>query len=56
VVVVTAVWSATRLQCDDAVMASPAGGAVIAPWFTCRRHLLVEGAGAGYTGFVLTGP
>jgi hypothetical protein len=56
VVVVTSVWSATRLQCDDAVTASPAGGAVIAPWFTCRRRLLVEGPGAGYTGFVLVGP
>jgi hypothetical protein len=56
VVVVTAVWSATRLQCDDAVMATPSNGAVIAPWHTCRRRLLVEGAGAGYAGFVLTGP
>lgn len=54
VIVVTAVWAATRIQCDDLVTASPATGAVIAPWWRCRRALLVEGPGAGFTAFVVT--
>lgn len=53
VLVVTAVWSATRIQCDDLVAASPANGAVISPWWRCQRGLLVEGPGAGFAGFVV---
>jgi hypothetical protein len=51
VLVLTAVWSATKLQCDDATAASPRGGAPIAPGWRCERRLLVEGPGAGWTGF-----
>jgi hypothetical protein len=52
VLVVTAVWSATRVECDGAVSASPPGGAPIAPWWRCQQRFAVEGPGAGYTGFV----
>ncbi len=54
VVVVTAFWSATRVQCDDLTTASPPNGAAVAPWWRCQRELIVEGPGAGYSGFVIT--
>jgi hypothetical protein len=53
VLIVTAVWSATRIQCDSFTSGSPANGAVIAPWWRCQRELIVEGPGAGYTGFAV---
>lgn len=53
VVVLTAVWSARRITCDDLTSASPANGAAISPWWRCERQLVVEGPGAGYTGFVV---
>jgi hypothetical protein len=49
--VVTAVWSASRVQCDDLSTRSPPNGDVIAPWWRCRRQLVIEGPGAGYAGF-----
>ena len=53
VLVVTAVWSATRVECDGAVSTSPAGGAPIAPWWRCQQRFALEGPGAGYTGFIV---
>ncbi len=55
VVVVTAVWSATRVECDGVRSATPPNGAPIAPGWRCARELVVEGPGAGYVGF-LAGP
>jgi hypothetical protein len=48
-VVITAVWSAQTVRCDDATSATPAGGDPIHPWWRCRRALYVSGPGAGYT-------
>lgn len=53
VLVVTALWSATRVECDGVVAASPENGAPIAPWWRCQRHFTIEGPGAGYTGFLV---
>jgi len=52
VVVVTAVWGATSIRCDDATLATPPGGMPIAPWWRCTRDFAIEGAGAGYAGFL----
>lgn len=49
--ILTAVWSATKVQCDDLTMATPRNGAPIAPGWRCESRLSVQGAGAGYAGF-----
>lgn len=51
VVVVTAVWGASSVRCDDVALATPPGGTPIAPWWRCARELVVEGPGAGYAAF-----
>ncbi len=51
VVVVTSVWGASAVRCDDVALATPPGGTPIAPWWRCTRELVVEGPGAGYAGF-----
>jgi hypothetical protein len=53
VLVVTAIWSATRVECDGVVASSPSNGAPIAPWWRCQQRFTVEGPGAGYTGFMI---
>ncbi|MBI4516041.1 MAG: hypothetical protein HY699_09535 [Deltaproteobacteria bacterium] len=53
VVVITSVWSAAKVECDDLKTSSPSNGTPIAPWWSCKRQLLIEGPGAGYTGFVV---
>jgi hypothetical protein len=51
--VVTAVWSATHVECDGLTLgATPPGGAPISPWWRCQHSFRVEGKGAGYVGFV----
>lgn len=52
--ILTAVWSATKVQCDDLTSAAPRNGTPIAPWWRCERRLLVQGPGAGYAGFRVT--
>ncbi|MBI4518341.1 MAG: hypothetical protein HY699_21280 [Deltaproteobacteria bacterium] len=53
VLVLSAVWSATKVQCDEVSTATPANGAPIAPGWRCERLLLIEGTGAGYTAFAV---
>jgi len=53
-VIVTSVWSATKLQCDGVASATPRGGSPIAPMWRCEERVLVEGPGAGWTGFLVT--
>jgi hypothetical protein len=50
-VFITAVWSATKIECDGATAAAPPGGAPIAPWWRCEQRFAIEGPGAGWTGF-----
>lgn len=52
VLIVTSIWSATRVQCDALTTASPSSGQVIAPWWRCREFV-AEGPGAGYTGLAV---
>jgi len=49
--ILTAVWSATKVQCDDLTSATPRNGTPIALWWRCERRLVVQGLGAGYAGF-----
>lgn len=51
-VVVTAIWGASAVRCDDVALAVPPGGVPIAPWWRCTRELIVEGPGAGYAAFL----
>ena len=37
VIVVTAVWSATKIECDGVKGASPPNGEAVAPWWRCER-------------------
>lgn len=53
VLVVTAVWSATKVQCDDLTTASPRTGAPMTVAWRCERQFVVEGPGAGYAGFMV---
>lgn len=50
--VITAVWSATRVECDGVSSATPRNGAPVAPWWRCEQRLVIEGPGAGYVGFL----
>jgi hypothetical protein len=52
VIVLTGVWSASTVRCDNVMSAAPPSGAPIAPWWRCERDLYVEGNGAGYVGFL----
>jgi len=54
VVVVTSVWGASTVRCDDVALATPPGGVPIAPWWRCTRELVIEGPGAGYAAFLAT--
>jgi hypothetical protein len=54
VLIVTAVWSATKAECDHISLATPNTAVPIAPWWACRRSFRVEGPGAGYSGFTVT--
>ena len=53
VILVTALWSAQRVRCDDAAGASPGDGSPVHPWWRCRRALSISGPGAGYTGVLI---
>ena len=53
VLVVTAVWSASKIECDGVSAAAPPGGAVVSPWWRCAEHFSATGAGAGYLGFLI---
>ncbi len=53
-VIITSVWSATKIQCDGVAAATPRGGTPIAPLWRCEERVLVEGPGAGWTGFLVT--
>jgi hypothetical protein len=50
-IVVTAVWSATRIECDGVTASAPPNGQIVSPWWRCDRSLNVEGTGAGWLGF-----
>jgi hypothetical protein len=52
-VVVTSVWAATKVQCDDLTMSTPGSGAPIAVAWRCEHQLIVQGPGAGYAGYVV---
>ncbi len=52
VVVLTAVWAASKIECDGVAAASPPGGAVASPWWRCGESLSVAGKDAGYLGFL----
>jgi hypothetical protein len=53
VLVVTAAWSATKMQCDGVVSATPPNGAPVAPGWRCTQQFTIEGPGAGYTGYLI---
>ena len=52
-VVVTAVWSAETIECDDTVSSTPAGGQPIAPGWRCEKRFSIKGKGAGYTAYTI---
>jgi hypothetical protein len=55
--VVTALWSAAQVRCDQAALgSSPATGQVIAPLWNCNQSLAFEGRGAGFAGYLFTPP
>jgi len=57
ILVVTALWSATDVRCDQAALGnSPANGQVIAPSWHCSRSLALEGRGAGFAGYLFAPP
>ena len=53
ILVVTAVWSATVVRCDDLTTSTPANGAPISVAWRCEHELTVQGLGAGYAGFTI---
>lgn len=52
VLIVTAVWGASKVQCDDLTTATPGNGAPINVAWRCERQLLLQGTGAGYAGYL----
>ncbi len=52
-VIVTAVWSADKIECDGAVSSTPAGGEPIEPRWRCEKSFEARGKGAGYTAFIV---
>ncbi len=57
ILVVTALWSATDVRCDQATLgATPAGGKVIAPGWQCETFLSFVGKAAGFTGYLFSPP
>jgi hypothetical protein len=53
VLVVTAVWSADEIQCDEIKSSTPPGGQPISPQWRCERLFRARGTGAAYTGFTV---
>lgn len=57
ILVVTALWSAAEVRCDQATLgSSPANGQVIAPSWHCSRSLAFEGRGSGFAGYLFAPP
>lgn len=54
VLIVTAVWSAAKVVCDDVSTATPPSGAPIAPGWRCEQTFSAEGQGAGYAGYLVS--
>jgi len=52
VLVVTAVWSATGIECDGVKAGPTPGTAVVSPWWRCGAGFSLTGPGAGYLGFL----
>ena len=52
--IVTAVWSATKVTCDETSTATPPNGAPIAPGWRCEQSFSAEGQGAGYAGYLVS--
>ncbi len=57
VLVVSALWSASAVRCDDTSLgASPSGGEAIAPWWHCEESLSLTGTEAGFAGYLFESP
>jgi hypothetical protein len=57
ILVVSGLWSATAVRCDQAALGStPGSGQVVAPWWHCSQSLAFSGKGAGFTGYLFDPP
>ena len=55
--VVTALWSAQKIRCDNAKLDStPSDGQLVSPLWHCTKSLEFEGKGAGFTGYFFATP
>jgi len=57
VLVVSGLWAADKVKCDQATLGStPGNGQVVAPWWHCTKSLAFRGKGAGFTGYLFDPP